>query len=352
MLLLDAFFRIGSITLLILGAILVVRDRSCWRPTVFIVLVAIGLSIMLIGSAPDSLGLPPSIKFWAYAIEFISIIFIWWFGLALFRDDFRLKWPHWFVFIVSGTLRVPHNIADMTGAFIYPPILDTVCELVVVAMMAHLIITILREGEDDLVLSRRRSRNYFIIGVVVAVLLSTFAEHRWLPIPNEYIYFIKSASTFPLVLWFTLWLSRLDHESMSFKKEPSTATSDETIDPRDKTLLSQLIAAMETEKIYREPGLTIRSLAEHLKTPEHRLRSLINQGLGHRNFSAFLNSYRIEAVKAEFQNPEKSRIPVLTLAMDVGYNSLAPFNRAFRMIEGMTPTSYRQQIIMRSSKPS
>lgn len=348
MLWIDAFLRIGAITLLLLGAILVVRDRICWRPTIFIVLASIGVSTMLIGSAPDSLGIPPTLKFTAYTLEFISIVFIWWFGLALFRDDFRLGWPHWAVFFLSGVLRVPHNIAEMTNAFYYPSLLDTLCELIVVAMMAHLIVTIIREGEDDLVLSRRRSRNYFVIGIVTAVLLSTFSEHGWLPVPIEYVYFIKSATTFPLALWFTLWLSRLDQKNLNFEAEakplPATRGSN-GIDPRDKDLLGQLITAMEKDKIFREPGLTIRHLAEHLGTPEHRLRILINQGLGYRNFSAFLNSYRINAIKAEFNDPEKARVPVLTLAMDVGYNSLAPFNRAFRSIEGMTPTAYRQKIL-------
>lgn len=348
MLWVDAFLRIGAITLLLMGAILVIRDRLCWRPTVFIVLCGLGVSTMLIGSAPDSLGIPPVIQSTAYAFEFTSIVFIWWFGLALFRDDFKLRWPHWFFFVLCGALRMPHNIAEMTGRFSYPPLLDTICELIVVGMMAHLIITIFREGEDDLVLSRRRSRNYFIIGVVAAVLLSTFSEHGWLPVPPDYLYFIKSATTFPLALWFTLWLSRLNHQSLTFETETGTETVTsvkETVDPRDKELLGQLISAMETDKVYREAGLTIRDLAERLNTPEHRLRVLINQGLGYRNFSAFLNSYRIDAIKAEFADPEKARIPVLTLAMDVGYNSLAPFNRAFRAMEGMTPTAYRQQLL-------
>jgi len=348
MLWIDAFLRIGAITLLLLGAILVIRDRICWRPTVFIVLAAIGISIMLIGSAPENLGIPPLVQSTAYIFEFVSIVFIWWFGLALFRDDFTLHWPHWLFFILCGALRVPHNIAEMTGNFVYPVWLDTLCELIVVAMMVHLIFTVIKEGEDDLIQSRRRSRKYFIMAVVAAVLLSTFSEHGWLPIPQDYHYFIKSATAFPLTLWLTLWLSRLDQQKLNFELEDTPLTElveKDTVDPRDRELLGQLITAMETDKIYREPGLTIRNLAERLETPEHRLRVLINKGLGHRNFSAFLNSYRIDAIKEEFKDPQKSRTPILTLAMDVGYNSLAPFNKAFRESENMTPTTYRQNVL-------
>lgn len=35
--------------------------------------------------------------------------------------------------------------------------------------------------------------------------------------------------------------------------------------------------------------------------------------------------------------------PVLTLAMELGYGSLGPFNRAFKERTGLTPTEFRTQ---------
>ena len=124
------------------------------------------------------------------------------------------------------------------------------------------------------------------------------------------------------------------------------------IDPRDQGMYDALVDLMENEHAYREPGLTIRTLAEKLKTPEHQLRALINKGMGYRNFSGFLNHYRIQAVKDAMSVPENTRIPVLTLAMDVGFNSLAPFNRAFREISGETPTEYRSKNINKNNDPT
>jgi len=34
-------------------------------------------------------------------------------------------------------------------------------------------------------------------------------------------------------------------------------------------------------------------------------------------------------------------VPILTIALDAGFGSLAPFNRAFRSHTGCTPTEYR-----------
>lgn len=75
--------------------------------------------------------------------------------------------------------------------------------------------------------------------------------------------------------------------------------------------------------------------------PEYKLRRAINQGPGYRNFNVFLNRYRIAEVKAALANPACSPVPVLTLAMDAGFQSLGLFNRAFKAETGVTPTEFR-----------
>jgi AraC-like DNA-binding protein len=72
---------------------------------------------------------------------------------------------------------------------------------------------------------------------------------------------------------------------------------------------------------------------------------LVNRHLGYRNFSAFLNGYRIGEAKNRLADPELARTPVLTIALDLGYGSLGPFNRAFKATTEMTPTEYRDRAI-------
>lgn len=76
------------------------------------------------------------------------------------------------------------------------------------------------------------------------------------------------------------------------------------------------------------------------------MRALINRRLGYRNFSAFLNAHRIAEAKALLADPAKVHLPVLTIAMDLGYGSLAPFNRAFREANAQTPTDFRRAAIV------
>jgi AraC-like DNA-binding protein len=98
---------------------------------------------------------------------------------------------------------------------------------------------------------------------------------------------------------------------------------------------------MTAERAYRQEGLTSGMLAGRLGLPEYRLRKLINEGLGHRNFNAFLNRYRIEEAKAALADPGQKEVTVLTIAMDAGFQSIGPFNRAFKADTGLTPTEFR-----------
>ena len=72
------------------------------------------------------------------------------------------------------------------------------------------------------------------------------------------------------------------------------------------------------------------------------MRRLINQRLGYRNFNVFLNKHRIEEAKAALADPTQAEVPVITIAMDAGFQSLGPFNRAFKATTGVTPTEYRR----------
>lgn len=109
----------------------------------------------------------------------------------------------------------------------------------------------------------------------------------------------------------------------------------------EQRLIEGLQAAM-ADGAWRREGLTIGDLAQELQIPEHRLRRLINQQLGHRNFADFVNIHRIEAAKARLSDPAEARTTIAAIAYDLGYGSLGPFNRAFRAATGRTPTEWRR----------
>ena len=110
----------------------------------------------------------------------------------------------------------------------------------------------------------------------------------------------------------------------------------------EPALLGRLERLMTVERAYRREGLTIGSLAALMRLPEYRLRQVINEGLGFRNFNAFLNHYRIDEAKTALADDSQKDVPVLTIAMDAGFQSLGPFNRAFKADTGLTPSEFRR----------
>jgi len=115
----------------------------------------------------------------------------------------------------------------------------------------------------------------------------------------------------------------------------------------DPILLRRLDHLMNVERTYRQEGLAIGALAARLDVPEHRLRQAINEGLGYRNFNAFLNRYRLEDARLALSDPAQREVPVLTIAMDAGFQSIGPFNRAFKAETGVTPTEFRREALNR-----
>ncbi len=73
------------------------------------------------------------------------------------------------------------------------------------------------------------------------------------------------------------------------------------------------------------------------------MRRAINGQMGYRNFASFLNSFRLAEVKAALADPTQKEVPIITIALDAGFGSLGPFNRAFREAEGITPSAFRAQ---------
>jgi AraC-like DNA-binding protein len=112
---------------------------------------------------------------------------------------------------------------------------------------------------------------------------------------------------------------------------------------QDQFVATALARLMGEGRGYAQEGLSLAGLAEQLGTPEYRLRRVINQGLGHRNFNAYVNSLRLAEAKRRLADPAGRALPVLTIALDVGFGSIGPFNRAFKADTGLTPTEFRQK---------
>jgi len=342
----DTILRFPAITLLFLLAFLAFRDARHLVQGRIIIILGLTLGSMLLTTAPDGLR-PPSPAYEALRIfDTPNIVFIWWFGLSLFEDDFKLRRIHWAGLAFYLLCGVPLRAEHLAGLDVVPFAFDIAGRIVSIAMLAHLFWNTLLGWRDDLIEARRRTRLWYIIATAIAASLVLGSEIIYTTMTGDrsdppWFSTLRTAIVFPPVMFGAFLYMRFRSEFLLFEPLIEPALAKPTIDPKDTATHTRLIAAIEDSKLYREHGLGIGDLATKLNVPEHQLRALINKGLGYRNFAAFLNQYRLDEAKAALADPEQARTPILTIAMDVGYASLATFNRAFKSEAGITPSAFR-----------
>ena len=106
---------------------------------------------------------------------------------------------------------------------------------------------------------------------------------------------------------------------------------------------------MEVEKAYLDADISLQSLAEKLSITSRVLSQLLNEKLN-RNFSDFINFYRVEEAKKILQDPRSAQKKIIALAFDVGFNTKVAFYNAFKKFTHMTPAQYREKLATESKK--
>ncbi|MDR6919721.1 helix-turn-helix domain-containing protein [Chryseobacterium sp. 2987] len=107
--------------------------------------------------------------------------------------------------------------------------------------------------------------------------------------------------------------------------------------------ISNLKKYMVERKPYLNSSLTIQDISDEIKIPVRDLSLLINHQLG-QHFYDFVNAYRIESAMNILKDETKSRVTILEILYEVGFNSKSSFNTAFKKHTGNTPTSYRKNL--------
>lgn len=107
--------------------------------------------------------------------------------------------------------------------------------------------------------------------------------------------------------------------------------------------LLRLKKYMANEKPFLDPALTIQDISNSLNIPVRELSVLINHQLG-QHFYDFVNTYRIENTMEILKDSSKSKVTVLEILYEVGFNSKSSFNTAFKKHTGNTPTAYRKSL--------
>lgn len=133
-----------------------------------------------------------------------------------------------------------------------------------------------------------------------------------------------------------LQLQEQPHESKQRKKTQSVEC--------DPAIARKIKAQLEQEQIYLDAEIKVADLAEKINEQEYKVTQCITGELQFRNFNHMLNTHRIAKAQKLLADPNCAETSILTIAMDSGFNSVGPFNRAFKALVGKTPSEYRSEV--------
>ena len=343
MLLIDIFVRFPSLTLSIVLIIHFARDARQYHQA----WLAIGLLTASVASSlhtmPSELGLPGPIYVVALFISVPASAFEWWFARSLLEDRFRPGLIDWSIMTAAFLFKLGWSLQGIGIALPAHGFRYVGSYTVNILMVLYIIWIAISGLQNDLVEQRRRVRYWFIFFFAFTGGANLVMELAGYSGAIEAIFI--HATILPIMLWVVIWLSRFTPEKLFFVENESQPTVEVDVPERMGAAYQRLTKFMETDHGYTDHDLTIGKLATQVGLPEHQLRRLINQTLGHRNFATYLNKYRLAHAKTELGNPDQALLPILTLAMDAGYKTLSTFNRAFKAAENETPSDFRKRIL-------
>ncbi len=338
----DLFFRfltVGQLSLLSFY----VLSKNCNFKSVLATVISICLSAYLLLTAPiddQHYGLLRGVLLF---FTEIAPYILWCFSLLLLKDDFvPQNWPlgsKVIVFLVLLWFLYFFGILMGKGVF------HQVNHVLQLLTLIHIVYFSIKGLTDDLVNARRNVRITLVMGISLYFLFIVVLELGEFPLRASSIFSSINAFLGMLATSVFSWHvfnNNLSDENPTYTAEQEQVKQNKTIPLIYKHVHYSLCQLMD-DGFYQEMQLTITELANKLSIPEHQLRELINKHLGFRNFSDFLNSYRLPFACSQLEDVTNMRKPILTIAFDLGYGSIATFNRAFKAKMGQTPKEYRNQ---------
>ena len=189
----------------------------------------------------------------------------------------------------------------------------------------------------------KRIVNSFLVyfSLVLLVLLIDLIVHQSAN-DGSYFYFTRFYY-YPFFIGIsilTYWIgldgfSRRNEPEISIKSRPNPDDIE-----RLKLIFQKLERAMENDKLYKEQGLSLNSLANKLEIKPYLISKALSE-VHNKRFNDFVNAYRVKEVQALLQDSNNAKYTLLSLAMEAGFNSKSSFNRAIKKQLGISPSELK-----------
>ena len=323
---------LGTINSFIFGIYLLFTQIGKRKANRFLGIFLILLSIRFLRSIHFALyGLDTVFYYIGHGAYFLSLPFLYFYYRASFTDSPVWQKRDWIHLLVILPLFINSFwYMNMAGLII----------LLVYTLMSHQILLRFSKNIRKASISAR-SYNIqwyklllFILYVNILVYLANLT-FRILP-------FIAGALSYSLVFYLMLFYYNRHLQYARQRKIVRKYTNAKLSEQESTTYKELLFEKITHERLYLDPNINLKKLANLLSIPYYQLSQLINQKLG-KNFSEFINAYRVEEAKRLLCDPEHQDEKIESIGYDAGFSNPSSFYAAFKKETQLTPSAFRKK---------
>ena len=321
---------LGVAQALFLSVYLLTLKTGDRRANIFLAMAILGITIRVGKSILNAyLDLEP----WQRNLGLSGILltgpFLWFYGKVLIADKKEsMKKILWhlipFSILVLGCYFIPNNASSLAYIIYFLVFLHLAVYVVLSLILAH--------RYRGKVHSQRLTwfRNLTIgVGLVWIFYMGHLA--------GLFSLYIGGAIFFSLLIYIFSFLFLKRHAFRLGKYNTSNL---------DKSSSQKLMAAVKNllinEELFLDNTISLEKIAEKLNVTPRKLSQAINEN-EQKNFSDFVNGYRIKKAQDLLSNPEHHQEKILSIAFDCGFGNITSFNLAFKAKTGLTPSQFRKK---------
>jgi len=152
-------------------------------------------------------------------------------------------------------------------------------------------------------------------------------DYQWLfAILSIFIYWVGTQGLSRGVFYHELSLQNTSEKEISISQE-------------DQQRAEKLKSMILEKQLFLQNQLSVQEVAKETGLNSREVSFLINQVMG-KNFYQLINEMRLAEFIRLTDNPSKSHLSLLGLAMEAGFNSKSVFNEFFKKQMGITPKQF------------
>lgn len=227
-------------------------------------------------------------------------------------------------------------------------------ELTMMLSSCVLILTIWEgiNGFQQATSTEKQQRLLFIITITSAIAICKTVTSTSFLTPDMARFVVSAVAVYVICTTQLLifWISQTRKAALT----GSGLTQQHSVNnPISDTQLAELTKRLDNllcaQKRFLQPNLKVADMARELDVSEYLISRAIRHNSYGKNFNQHINALRIQHAQTLLQDAGKQHWSVLVIALESGFASIGPFNRAFKQICGVTPNQYRQEALQLQS---